>query len=428
MNFLKTTFGSVTFRQSTVTFSATFLNGILGLAFFGLLAQVLGVAAFGLFSVTIEVLALVASIADLGTDTGLVKFIGKYRKNDPTEAQKYLKVGLLIKLLVSLVISIVGWFASPFLAEFVFQKPELTLGLRLAAIGVATSLLFTFMTAALQGFQYFKAWGGLQISTNLLRLLLLIVLGSLATVNFSEPDLLPQSLIIYISAPAFGFILGFFFISPSFMKVKGEYGIWKKFLHYNKWVAAFTLIAALSSRLDIFLAARILDVESIGLYAAASRLALVGPQIATAVGTVIAPKMAEQTTLSSFLHYFKKVQLMVAGLCVLGLCALPVSVVLLPIVFGVEFSASVPIFWVLLVAMLVFIFSVPVHAAVLYYFSNSKLFFWQAIGHFALIGVLGWYLLSGYGAIGIAFAVLCGATFNFIVPTVWLYRKVKVSK
>ena len=304
MNFLKTTFGSVTFRQSTVTFSATFLNGILGLAFFGLLAQVLGVAAFGLFSVTIEVLALVASIADLGTDTGLVKFIGKYRKNDPTEAQKYLKVGLLIKLLVSLVISIVGWFASPFLAEFVFQKPELTLGLRLAAIGVATSLLFTFMTAALQGFQYFKAWGGLQISTNLLRLLLLIVLGSLATVNFSEPDLLPQSLIIYISAPAFGFILGFFFISPSFMKVKGEYGIWKKFLHYNKWVAAFTLIAALSSRLDIFLAARILDVESIGLYAAASRLALVGPQIATAVGTVIAPKMAEQTTLSSFLHYF----------------------------------------------------------------------------------------------------------------------------
>jgi len=411
----KSFFATVTFRQSTLTFSATVVNGLLGLAFFGLLAKLLGVVNFGLFSVIIEVTALVSGIANLGTDTGLVNFISKY-KSDPQKVNRFLKVGLFVKLAASLFIIVVGYLLSPFLAAEVFQKPELTFGLRLGMLGAATSLLFSFTTSVLQGYQKFKAWGGVQVITNLLRLILLFFLGSSL--------LLDSSLILYISMPLFGFFVGFFFISPGFLGVRKQNAVLKEFLHYNKWIAAMALISAFSSRLDIFISARILETSAVGLYAAANKVAYIVPQIVVAIGTVVAPKMAEQTSLKSFLSYFKKTQTMVTGLCLLGLLAIPASLFIFPVLFGTQFTPAIPIFWILLLGMLIFLFSVPVHTAVIYYFSYPKLFFLVAVGHIAMISTLGWYLIGRYGAMGAALAVLFGNLFNFIVPAAWLYRKV----
>lgn len=424
---LKPFFGTATFRQSSVTFSATVINGLLGLAFFGLLAQVLGVANFGVFNVVVEVLALVAGVANLGTDTGLVNFISRYKLNHE-KLQRFLKVGLFIKLLTSIFIIIAGYALAPFIALEIFQKAELIDGLRLAAFGVASSLLFSFTTSVLQGYQKFKIWGAIQIATNLLRLILLSLLGGSFVVNSINPELLNYSLLIYILMPAFGFFVGFLFISPSFLQVKGESKVLGEFLHYNKWIAAMAVISAISSRLDTFIAARVLEISAVGLYSAANRIAYVVPQIVTAVGTVVAPKMAAQTSLGAFLQYFKKVQIMVGGLCLLGLLAVPASVIFIPLIFGSEFMATIPIFWVLLVAMLIFLFSVPVHTAVIFYFSYSKLFFWTSIGHFILVITLGWYLVINYGAMGAAFAVLLGNLFNFLVPAIWLYEKVRTTK
>ncbi|MBU0569762.1 oligosaccharide flippase family protein [Patescibacteria group bacterium] len=415
-------FATVTFRQSTITFIGTFVNGLLGAVFYILVARFLGPANFGLLSVSIAALTLVADIGDLGTDTGLVNFVSKYIKKKPKKAKRFLKLGLKIKLAVSILVLVFGFFLAPYFAQIVFAKPDLVLPLKIASFGVGTFLLFSFVTHSLQASQKFWSWSLIQVGSNALRVILVFLLFYFGLVGIES------TLLVYSIIPLVGFFAGIVILKPDLLKVKNEFSVAKEFFKYNKWVATFTLLAAISSRLDTFISARLLTASDVGIYSAANQVVMIVPQIVTAVGTVIAPKMAEMGRVSEFVKYLKKSQLMVAGIAVLGLFSIPLVSYLIPILFGVEYVASIPLFIVLLFAMLVFLISVPIHMSVFYYFSYPKLFFWLAIMHFAIIAGVGWNLISIYGAMGAAMTVLVGQIVNFLVPAVWVLRKIQLQK
>lgn len=422
MRSIKSILGTATLRQSGVTFFGTILNGALGAVFYILTARFLGPAAFGLMSVAVASLTLVADIGDLGTDTGLVNFVARYFKKEPTKAKRFLKLGLKVKFFVWLLVLLIGVLLAPFLAETVFTKPELALPLKIAFIGVGFLLFFSFITHALQAFQRFWSWSGIQVGANALRVLIIFGLLSLGILN------LENTLWVYITMPLIGFLVGLVLISPDFLKVKKETSVAKEFFHYNKWVAAFTLAAAFGARLDTFISARLLDTTQLGIYSAANQLVKIVPQIVVALGTVIAPKMAAMGSMKDFVSYLKKTQVMVFVLAFLGILSIPIVLYLIPILFGNQYLASGPIFIVLLFAMLVFLISVPVHMSIFYYFSYPKLFFWLSSVHLLIIAALGWKLISVYGVMGAAFTVLVGQIFNFVVPTYWVLRKVISSR
>lgn len=411
-------FATSTFRQSSITFLGTFVNAVLGAVFYILCARFLGPASFGLMSVAIVTMTLVADIGGLGTDTGLVRFVSKHVKTDLSKAYRFLKLGLEVKLVVSVAVLVLGFLLAPFIAGSLFAKPELTTPLRISFIGVGGALLFSFMTHALQSFQKFWAWGGIQVVTNLVRLVVVIILLWLAKLN------LENTLLSYITMPFLGFFIGLTIISPNFLKVKDELSVSSDFFHYNKWVAAFTLVAAFSARLDTFMSARLLPIAQVGLYSAANQLVQIVPQIVTALGTVISPKMASMGGIKDFVSYLKKTQIMVCLLALVGLIFVPVVLFLIPILYGSAYLETGTIFIILLFAMLIFLISVPIHMSVFYYFSYPKLFFWLSLGHLAIVGLLGWRLISIYGAVGAALAVLVGQTFDFVVPAIWVLRKI----
>lgn len=421
MSKLREITGTATFRQSSFVSVATVINGFLGLLFYVITPRFLGPSLFGIFSIAVAVGTAVADISDFGINTGIVRFVGKYSR-EPNTANKYLKISLEIKALVSLAVFIVGFLVSEFLAVRVFGKPELTTYLRIVFLGVSFTLFFGFVTSALQAYQKFFAWSVIQIGTNLLRLILVsifVLLGILSLTN---------SLAIYILMPLIGFIIGFFLLRQKFWSVRGERGVAKELLNFNKWVAAFIFVSAISSRLDTFISARFLSTFDLGLYSLALQLTQVVPQIAGALSIVVAPKMAGMTSISSLITYFKKVQLMVLGLAGLGVLAIPVGVVLIPIFYGRPYLGSVSIFVVLCLAMLIFLVSIPIHNAIIYYFSYPKLFWWLSIGHLAIILFFGLNLIPKYGVMGAASTVLIGSLFNFIVPLAWLVNKLSRSK
>jgi len=105
---------TATFRQSGVTFAGTILNGALSAVFYILAARILGPASFGLLIVAIAALTLIADIGDLGTDTGLVRFVGKFAKNDLTKVKRFLKLGLEVKVAVLLIVLLLGWLLVGF--------------------------------------------------------------------------------------------------------------------------------------------------------------------------------------------------------------------------------------------------------------------------------------------------------------------------
>ena len=411
-----------TFRHSSITLTGTILNGVLGAVFYILAARFLGPAQFGLMSVVIITQTLVTDLGDLGVNTGLVNFLPRYLHSDWEKAKKFLKLALEVKVIVFVIILIFGLAFSDYIAINIFKKPELYRPLQIGMFGVGGLLLMSFSTQTLQAKQRFFAWSGIQVGTNVIRVIFILIF--LALGYFS----LHSALWVYMLVPFLGFVIGLFLISRGFLKAKNEWSVAREFFTYNKWVAAFTILAAISSRLDTFIATRLLSANDLGLYSAANQMVKAVPMIVSAMGTVIAPKMASLDSVHKLIQYLKKTQVMVLGLATLGAALTPVAVWLIPHLLGREYIASGPIFLLLFFAMLSFLISVPTHMAIIYYYSKPSFFLWLSILHFLIIAILGWFLTSKYGVVGAATTVLLGQVVNFVIPLLWVLRKISQTK
>lgn len=419
-NFLKLIVNTATFKQSSITVVGTMLNGLLGALFYIFVARILGPVEFGLLTISIVTLTLISDIVDVGTNTGLIRFVSSNLTHDKDKAMRFLKLSLEIKIVVWVVAFLIVFFLAPFLATEIFHKAELILPLRLVAIGVGGALLFSFTTSSLQAFQRYYLWSGINIITNLLRLILILFLGYNLTLN------LESSLLIYIILPFFGFFITMLVLpARKIFSAKGEFSLSKQFFAYNIPVAIFTVISAFSSRFDTYLSASLLSAKEVGIYGAANQLAQVMPQLVSAIGLVAAPKFASFQSKEQMLTYFKKLQLLVTGLCLLGILLIPIAAYFIPIIYGSSYSQAVIPFVFIFLAMLIFLLSVPVHNSIIFYFGRPDVFIPVAIGHLLIIGILGYFMISNYGIVGASITVFVGTIFNFIYPLIWLLVKLK---
>ncbi len=395
------------------------MNGILGMIFYIMIARYLGPSDFGIFSICIVTITLLASIANIGVDTGLIRFVGKYVANEKNKALKFFKLGLEIKIISFTAVFVLGWVLIPFVTRTVFVKPELIAPLRFSLLGIGSALLFSFTTSSVQALQRFWVWNGLNIFSNATRLIALIILFSLGLVS------LQTGLTIYILFPLLGFFLGLLFL-PAFWKVKKENEVLPEFFSYNRWVVIFTLLVAVSTRLDTFMSTRLLSLADVGIYSVAVSLAGVVPQIVNALATVGAPKLAGFEKNEQAVNYLIKLQLFVTALAILGLIVgIPLARVLIPSLYGQEYFSSLLPFVILLFAQAIFLISIPVHSVIFYYFSYPKLFVWVSLVNILIIGLVGWPLINSFGFIGAAWTVLLGNVSNFIIPGIWVVRKFK---
>lgn len=417
---LKKIIGTATFRQSQIAITGTLLNGALGALFYIALARFLGPADFGLLTIAITTLVLIADIADIGTNTGLIRFVSSNLAHNSEKAYRFLKLSLEVKLVAWGVSFLIIFLAAPFLAGQVFHKAELILPLKLTAFGIGGALLFSYATSALQAYQKYFRWSAVNILANFVRLVLILALGVYSILN------LENSLFVYLSLPFFGFFLTLFILpSRKILSAKDEFKLAPQLFKYNIPVAIFNIIAAFSARLDTYLNAVLLSATQVGIYGAATQIVAVMPQLVSALGLVSAPKFASFQNNQQMLIYFKKFQIFVAGLCLLGIVALPVLVWLIPVLFGISYQEASTPFIFLFFAQLVFLFSIPVHHSVIFYFGRPDVFIWISAGHLILIAGLGFFLISNFGITGAAVTVLAGTTFNFLYPLIWLLKSLR---
>ncbi len=420
MKILTNIFKTATFKQSSITTVGTILNGVLGALFYIIVARILGPVEFGLLTISIVTLTLLSDIADIGTNTGLIRFVSQHLVGDRDKAFKFLKLSLEIKLVVWGIAFVLIYFAAPIVATQIFHKSELINPLRLVSIGVGSALLFSFATSSMQAFQKYYLWSGINILTNFLRLIMIFVLGYFLRLNVEN------SLLVYIILPFFGFFLTWIVLpAKKILSQKGESALAKELFKYNMPVAVFTIISAFSSRLDTYLTASLLNTREVGIYGAANQLVQAMPQLISAIGLVIAPKFASFQNKSEMLIYFKKTQFMVIGISIVGVLAIPVISYFIPIIYGAAYAEAVIPFIFVFLGMLVFLLSIPVHNIIMFYFSRPDIFIWVAIGNLLIIAGFGYVMISSYGIIGAAITVLAGMSFNLIYPLVWLLIKLK---
>lgn len=408
-----------TFRQTAATFIFTVVNGLLGMIFYIFSARYLGPSDFGEFTLLIVFLALVTDIGNLGINSGIVNFVSKYIKSDSAKAWKYLKLALCSKLTISIIIIILGYLVSPFLAEVIFNKPQLTVSFRISFLGIVASWLFSFSTSHLQATQKFIGWGLIQIFSNSFRLIMIIYFYTSDKLNINS------ALVCYTFPLLAGFIISFIGSSLKFIREKIDKNIYSEFFNFNKWVAVSGGISALSSRTDTFILGRIASTYDLGLYSAANQLVQVVPQIISAIGTVVAPKFASYNDNKKMFSYLKKLQFMVTGIAGVLLISTPIVKPIINSFYGSEYENSYKIFVILVIGMSVFLLSIPIHNAIIYYYQYPRLFSYLSVLNLLIVGISAYYLTKYFGVSGTAYAVLLGNLVNLIVPLLWFIKRIK---
>ena len=402
-----------TVNHFVITSFGTAVNGFLGLLFYIVVARILGPASFGILTVAVASIALISDMADLGIDTGLLRFVSKYDPQNNNKALKFIKFGLEIKLAVWLLFLLIGWFLAPLVAQRFFLKSEFLIPLRLALIGAGGAMIFSLGTHAIQAYQKFWSWNLINIGMNALRLTAIAALILTYGLNIYS------TLAIYIATPFLGFFTTLFFL-PNYLSVKAEQSVAVEFFHYSKWVALVGVLGAASSRLDIFISARFLTSAQVGVYSVASQLTVVIPQLIFALATVVAPKLSSFSDDRKALIYLKKLQLLICGLVLLGIVIIPAFKFLIPLIYGQSYYASTTPFVILFIAQLLFLLAMPSHQAIFYYFANPKIFTWISIGQLLITAVLGWFLVPSLGIIGAAVTILVSNFFSLIISSIWV--------
>lgn len=403
-----------TLRQASITTASTLANAVLGAGFYFLLARYLGPAGYGQFTLAITLIPLLSGILDLGTSEALVKFVPSRRANSAYFPAA--KLALTVKLISGITTVIfLSLLAQP-ISISLFRQPSLAAAIPWVGVGVLGQLLFSFSTYLFQALEKFYLWGGLFVSTNLVRLILLLLLVSLGLLSSSS------ALFIHISMPILGFVLSWVFLDRRIWSTHFDGQTLARFLAFNKWITATTVISAVISRLDIILTGRLLSLSLTGTYALSTQLVVFFPQLVTAISAVTTPKFASFQTIGDNRRYLKKTVWLTLGagfLTALGL--IPASLVVIRFA-GPGYLASFLPFLILLSAHLIFLAATPFQDSLVYFSGRPQILFWLNLLSAPVIILSSLWLIPWLGPVGSSLSVLLHTSATSLTSIIYWFK------
>jgi len=383
---LKTFSQSATIRHSGISFVGTAINGFLGIVYFFYLSSKLSPDGFGHFSIAVGLITVGFSIFNFGLDQSIIKY-----KSDT----QILANIFFIKIFVCLVISVI---------------PVLMFGLNnlfgLIGLGIAAQLLFSLSTSFLQSWQKYYSWVGLFILTNLLRLGFAVFTNS--------PT---HQLIIYFLMPFLGFLIFYFLNYMRLPKPKYNYLIIKKFIRFNTHLSGNSIFSSITAKLDAFFIASFQNFAAAGLYSLSSQLSSSISQLASAYSAVISPKYSSFDNPNKNRLYLVKNLIFSLAIAILLIPSLLIAGYILFSISHKDFSSSYFILLLLLVGYAIFFASVPLRESLLYYYSDSKIFFLLSVLGFLFSVFTGFVFIRPFGPIAAAAAFLAFQIISTVILT-----------
>jgi len=400
-NLIQHALNSHTVRKSAITGITTFLSAGFGAVFYLVVARGIGAERYSLFSTGLNIIMIVSSIADLGMTSSIVRFVAANKGT--SESAKYAAVALRTKIFTGAIsILLLTLFAVP-IAKGIFNQELLIPLMPIIGLGVISQIFFTFTTSVFQGEQKYMLWGGLQVGSNIFRLMVMLVLLTVGLIDAKF------ALLLFGISFLGGFIISWKWLDPHIFTTKISRHHWQEFWHFNRWTAAFTMLAAIVSRLDVVLTSRYLTTKEAGPYYLAQTMVAFLPQLAGALGAVTSTKFAGLSSQNDVDHYLKK------SLPFSLLVGVGASLFMIPAALGViwftgksEYGPALSPFLALLIGMAIFISLNPVRDCILYYYKKPQFFFWATILQGVVMLVLGSLLIPQYKTIGSALTIICG--------------------
>ncbi len=146
-------------KGSSIAFVLRIIGIIAGYIFTLLITRGYGAEAMGIFALSFTLLQISSVIGRLGMDTALLRFVAEYSSQGKWEIVKDIyKKAIKLVIPFSLFLSVLVFFLSPYIAEYIFKKPHLASYFQIASIGIVPFVLLFIHTESLRGLKKIKEY------------------------------------------------------------------------------------------------------------------------------------------------------------------------------------------------------------------------------------------------------------------------------
>lgn len=369
-----------------------------------LVARQLGNEDFGKFYLLFSIMTVVAGLTGPALDTSLVRFASKRLSDDPDSALPYFKAMLVVKLLVfAATLAFFVILVRPILQTFFVWSADDPNAVRYyyvmaAFVGGAVVSMWGFSQSYFQSHQRFGEYSGFEFFSSLLRLGLVLVLmglGSASVLLF---------ITAYVAAPMCMMLISFSMLPRALFQAVATRQVIAELFQFAKWVAAGTLFATLTHRLDILLlnvSAFEIPHDDVGRYSAAVSIALAGELVLLTFYNVLLPKASRLKTAVELRNFIA--QLRIPSL--LFFLGTTITMLIMPYfrkyVLGPEYLGAEVYYSILIMGIGASITCMPPVTA-LYSVGKSGLIAGLEGTRMLLTLAIGLYVVPRYGAWGMA--------------------------
>lgn len=283
---------------------------------------------------------LLGSLAMVGMDDALVFFSSR----NPNQSGAYLLTAFSIVVPVGFILFIFGWFSIPHL--LINNSVLIILSAQSFLMMIVFNAVIGLPHQVLRALGYWKSWNFLRILPGmgwLTALLLLMYFNIYDPIIFSR-----YYLLVYLFLILPFLIVCFRKIHPPYL-VKLDYV--SPMLRYGIPAVLTVLPRTLNLRLDQLIMVGFLNAEALGYYVVAVAWSGASTPIFSAVGPVLFPYLSSIENVDDKLRFLRNKSFLTGiGMFSITIVQLLVTPLLVPILFGHNFTPAVPVAIVLVVA------------------------------------------------------------------------------
>lgn len=344
-------------RGTMLAFVLKVAGSGLAFAFNVAIARMLGAEGAGLYFLALSVTAIGSIIGSVGLDNALLRFTATHATQGEWGKVKGVHaLGMRLAIGVSALLSILGFIAAGWIATWLFHKPELTAPLRWMSLSILPFTMLNLQAESLKGLKRIRDAMLLQgIGVPLLGLFLIWPLaGAAGVVGVAWA---------YFAATVLMALLGGWAWRNT---VSGIVEAAESYPFAALWASCKSLLVislmsgAVLSWAPLFLLGVWASAAEVGIFGAATRLALIVSVLLVTLNNVIAPKFAELYAIGDIVAMGKMAR---GSAAMLTLIVSPIFLFLFVFsewvmqLFGSEFAAGGGVLAILLIGQFVNVFT-----------------------------------------------------------------------
>lgn len=402
------------FQDIIGVFNSNIFSLVAGVLFSILLTRILGPDGFGVFTALVIIPTIIVSLTHLGIRGASIYHVGK-KTYDLNELISTIFVILIFSSILGMILSAVSYYF--------FYQDGFTLAMVVVAICVIPPrLAIVYFGGIYLGKDEVRKSNQLNWITNLINLVLAVILVWWFKLGIlgAAISLLLSSIIVTVNA--------IIHLNKEYkIRLKLNVPIAKDLIRLGILFALAFFVIQLNFRLDILILEKLSTIEEVGIYSLSAHIAEQIWQIPLAMGIVVFSRTAtsgdsRETTLMT-LKLLRISVLLSLGASVVAFLLAPV---LIPLVFGEDFTPSVPILqWLLpgIILMVVFRLISGQIAGI----GKPELTIYVFIPALIINILLNLLWVPEHGALGAAWATNVSYGFGSIVYLISYSRIAKVS-